>query len=501
MKKLKFLPFILLIAIAFTLMSPTALAVEAPTTQSNAIVLLETSTNFPIYTKNENARVEPASTTKAMTVLLAVEAVQEGKVNFEDLVTATANMNSDLISDGSSAGILVGETMTLEDLLYASMLVSGNDACNVIAEYIGGTTANFVNMMNVRAEELGCVGTNFANPHGLPHDDHYTTAMDFALITLAASKNSMFMQIADTVTYTIPATNMSEARYLSNSNALINENAPAYPTYKYEGAHGVKTGYTSDAGYCLVSTAKREDVELLCVVMGGVVTTDDLGRNGFTSFTDSIALYDWGFENFSHQNVLTSVDVISTKPVELGEGRDEIELVPQNNLVAFLPNSTELPNFQKDITVDGESFEAPIEAGEIMGEVTVTLDGINYGTVPLVAAYSVEQSNTSYLMAQIDDVTNNVWVKVAIGIIVLFAIFYVYSVINYRKKRKAYIRKMRREQADKERIRREEAMPKGGIPRPQEPAMSATRATKPVQNSTSKLPTGKDDYFDEFFKK
>ncbi len=503
MKKLKFLPLILLIAIVLGTFSPTAMALEDPVTQSNAIVLLETSTRLPIYTKNANTRVEPASTTKIMTALLAVEAVEAGRVSFDDVVTATHNMNFDLIPDGSSAGIQVGEEMTLQDLLYSAMLVSGNDACNVIAEYIGGTIPNFVNMMNLRAEELGCVGTNFTNTHGLPDDNHYTTATDFSLLALEATRNSLFMTIADTVQYTVPATNMSEARYYSNSNGLINQNAPSYPGYQYEGAHGVKTGYTSNAGYCLVSTAKRDDVELLCVVLGGVMYSDGV-KNQFSSFTDSITLYDWGFGNFSHQNILTTADVIDSKPVSLGEGRDEIELVPQNNVVAFLPTSADLEYFEKNLVVNAESFEAPIEAGEVLGEVTVSMGGVSYGTVPLVAAYSVEQSNSSYIKAQIEDVFNNVWVKVFIALVVLFIALYVFSVVNYRKKRKAYIQKMRREQAEKERLRREASMPKGGVPRGQEPAMSASASStqrRTNQQGTSKLPNGKDSSFEDFFKK
>ena len=339
MRNFKILPLILLFALVLSCFSPAALALEDPNVNSNAVLLMETDSRTILFSQNENARVYPASTTKIMTVLLAIEAVEAGKVHLTDNVTATENMNFDMIPDGSSAGILVGETMTLQDLLYCAMLASGNDACNVIAEYIGGSISEFVDMMNKRAAELGCVGTHFANTHGLPDENHYTTAWDFSLIALEAMSHSEFMEISDTVTYQIAATNMAGGRTLSNSNGLINEDSWLYPGYKYEYAHGIKTGYTSSAGYCLVSTAVKDGVELLCVIMGGVVV-DNNGTVAYSNFLDSRNLYDWGFENFSFQTILDLNDVVTTAKVVMGADGDVVSLKPQNALTAFLPNDT-----------------------------------------------------------------------------------------------------------------------------------------------------------------
>lgn len=246
MKNLKILSLFLIVSVFFSVMAPSASALSDPATYSESIILLEPDSGSVLFSKDENVRAYPASTTKIMTVLLAIEAIEDGRASLTDMVTASASMNYDLVADGSSAGILVGETMSLQDLLYCAMLSSGNDACNVIAEYIGGTIDNFITMMNDRAQELGCVGTHFANTHGLPDENHYTTAYDLAQITLEAMTHSQFMDICDTVTYEVPATNMSGARTLSNSNGLINENSTMYPGYKYEYAHGIKTGHTNE---------------------------------------------------------------------------------------------------------------------------------------------------------------------------------------------------------------------------------------------------------------
>lgn len=457
MKKIKIFPLFLILITTLSIFSVPALAVEDPEVSSNAIVLIESDTRTVLYTRNENVRVYPASTTKMMTVLLAIEAIEDGRVSLSDQVTATSNMTYDLISDGSSAGIFVGETMSLEDLLYCAMLSSGNDACNVIAEYIGGSIADFVVMMNVRAAELGCVGTNFANTHGLPNDNHYTTAWDFTLVTLEAITHSEFVTISDTVKYEVPETNMSERRYLSNSNGLINPDAPYYSGYEYEYAHGIKTGYTSAAGYCLVSTATKDGVDLLCVVMGGEYNSS--GK--YTNFSDSIELYDWGFANFSYQNILSTTEVVASVDVAYGDGRDDVSLKPQNNITAFLPNDTDISNFELEIKTevgdDGKAVSAPIEQGQVLGEVKITLDGVSYGTVNLVSASAVAMSKGNYIKAEIAEFFSLLWVKIAIILFVAFAVLYLVSVIHYRQRRRRYVR-YRRAKRESERAQQERIM-------------------------------------------
>lgn len=500
MRNFKFTPMILLFLVIFTSLAPAVSAIDAPEVASNAIVLMETDRRTVLLSQNENVRVYPASTTKIMTVLLAVEAIEDGRASLDDVVTAPDDMDYDLIPDGSSAGIVPGEQMRLQDLLYCAMLASGNDACNVIAEYIGGTIPAFIDMMNDRAEALGCTGTHFANAHGLPNENHYTTAWDFSLIALEAISHSEFMTICDTVTYEVPATNMSDKRELSNTNGLINDSSHLYSGYKYEYAHGVKTGYTSDAGYCLVSTAEKDGIQLLCVVMGGVVN-DNNGAMSYSNFTDSRTLYDWGFENFSLQNIITTSDTIATVGVALSADGDTVALRPQNVLTAFLPNDIKMENFEFDVTTTdgdgGEELKAPISAGDILGEATVSLDGVNYGTVKLVAASSVGLSKMSYIKGKLGSLFGNILVKIFILIFIALLVIYIIAVIRYRRRRLRYLRYMKAKQAAARR-KRVQAAAAGTKPEEKEPAMTAApHAAGPQYEKRA----ADRDYFEEFFKK
>lgn len=179
MKKSKILSYILIFAVISAMLMPgSAAALSDPTTNAKAIVLVDTTTGSILFSKNADEKVYPASTTKIMTALLAVEAIENGKAALTDSVTAGSDIMTGLSEDGSTAGIVPGETMTLESLLYCTLLSSANEACNIIAEYIGGDIKTFVGMMNAKAKELGCTGTNFTNTHGLPDNNHYTTASD-----------------------------------------------------------------------------------------------------------------------------------------------------------------------------------------------------------------------------------------------------------------------------------------------------------------------------------
>jgi len=205
MKKFKFLPIFLVVVIMTSLLlAPGALALSDPDISCPNVLILDRESGEVLYEQGADAKVYPASITKIMTILLAIEAIESGAASMTDEVTASGNITFDLLADGSSAGIMVGETMTLESLLYAAMLSSANEACNIIAEHIGGTISDFVEMMNTRARELGCTGTNFVNTHGLPNDNHYTTARDFSAIALEASRHELFMKLCSTPNITIP---------------------------------------------------------------------------------------------------------------------------------------------------------------------------------------------------------------------------------------------------------------------------------------------------------
>ena len=210
-------------------------------------------------------REYPASITKVMTALLTLEAVDAGKLSLDQPITASAVVN-DQDPEGSSAGIEEGEVLTVEQLLYCLLLVSANEAADILAETVSGSREAFVELMNQRAQELGCTGTHFANTNGLHDVNHYTTAYDIYLFFREAMKHETFMTITGSVAYEVPATNKSEARELHTTNSLLSN--WRILDYLYDGVDCGKTGSTPEAGYCLVSSCLRDGKRLVAVVLG-----------------------------------------------------------------------------------------------------------------------------------------------------------------------------------------------------------------------------------------
>ena len=336
---------------------------------ANCVLLVDEDSGQYYYTRNIDTKAYPASLTKIMTLLLAVEAVERGDVQLDDTVTAYADCNADMVEGASNADIKVGETMTFEDFLYCAMISSANEACNVVAEYVCGSISAFVQRMNARAQELGCTGTHFVNPHGLPNDDHYTTAHDLYRITKEALSHELFATICNTVKHTVPATNLSDERTLSNTNGLINPESPMYRGYYYEYAKGVKTGHTEAAGYCLVSTAEKDGVRLLCVVLGGKGTARANGTTDFGSFSDTLTAYRWVFSNYGWRDIVSASDLVCEVPVRYGRDSDGVTVRPAQSISAVLPSADTAgaPQFEQQVTIyserDGKPLEAPVKQG------------------------------------------------------------------------------------------------------------------------------------------
>ena len=255
--------------------------VKAPEISARNALLMDLDSGVVYYSRDPDARAYPASLTKILTVLLAVEAVERGEIDLKTEITAGDDCLQGMDEQSSTSGIVPGEKMTFENYLYCAMISSANEACNVIATTVSGSISAFVDRMNSRASELGCKETHFVNPHGMPDEKHYTTASDLAIITREAMQHELFVTICNTLSRTVPATNKSDTRELQNTNGLINPNSIMYPGYYYEPAAGVKTGHTKDAGYCLVSTALEDDMHMLCIVLGA---GEGVRANGTTEY-------------------------------------------------------------------------------------------------------------------------------------------------------------------------------------------------------------------------
>ena len=238
MKKIKLLPLILLFGLTLSVFAPAAGASQAPSLNGRNIVLVDLNTGRVIYSKDQDSVVTPASLTKIVTVLLAVESVERGEHTLDEMVTAGEDCRAGLDEESSSAEIVPGEQMTFRDLLYCSMIQSASDACNVLASLIGGSIDNFVAMMNDRVREIGCEVSHFDDPNGLSNNNQ-TTAYEMALITQEAIKHDYFLVVCNIADVNIPATNVHAEREYHNSNALISsQSVYGGNRYLYTGAAG-----------------------------------------------------------------------------------------------------------------------------------------------------------------------------------------------------------------------------------------------------------------------
>ena len=444
MKKNKILPFLISICLLFSLFAPAASALDDPPLHSaKAVVLADMDSGRLLFEMNKDEQRSPASLTKIMTVLLAVEALERGEVSLDEMVTAQADCLAGLNTDSSTSGIQPGEIISYQDLLYCAMVHSANEACNILAHRVSGSVPAFVELMNRRAAELGCTNTHFSDPNGLSNENHYTTAYEMYLITREALEHPLFAEICNTRGYDMAATNLSQARSFANSNALITADSEYGSSYVYPAAAGVKTGFTQLAGYCLVSTAEKDGVRLLAVVMGcdGWLNA---GIDEYENFTDSIRLYNWAFENFSYRQAVSSLSTVTRVEVENAVETDAYaSLRPQNDVTLLLPKDLNLGSIELSPTIYTEKLVAPIEAGTVLGRAEILIDGRSYGSVDLVNALKVELSRREFVTQRVHQTFSSPWIIVLIVALAILAIGYLTLVLRYRAQRRKYLRRKR----------------------------------------------------------
>ena len=369
-----------------------------PELSSPVAFLVETGTQTVLLNKDADVRRDPASTTKVMTALLVIE-----NLDLDAQVSVEEGDFEEVTADSSVAGLVAGETLSVRDLLACLLLPSGNDASYVLARAVAGDWQSFVGMMNERAAELGCAGTHFANPCGLPDDNHYTTARDLATILQAALAYPEFVEIAGSATWDLPATSGNPARTLENTNQLIN---PESPVYMDGVVTAGKTGFTYDAGRCLVVGAEKDGMRVVGVVLGAGDEVDEQGVAA--SFTDMRALLDWGFGAWQTGSLVVAGDVIASADVSLSEDGEAVDARSTGEIVATVPRGTTLqdltvtPTWQGAEGEDG-SFQAPIEEGEALGTAGIALGDREFGEVGLVAARAMELSIPAFILWWLSD--------------------------------------------------------------------------------------------------
>ena len=394
MKAKRFLSVFLLFVLLVSLTATPFAAAEEPTLpedpdiQAKAALLVDANTGAIVYAKNEHQELYPASLTKIMTALLVVEAIDKGQLSLDQEVTAPSTIES-LDTDGSTANIKPGEIMTVEQLLYCMLVVSANEACVILAEAVSGSVDAFVDQMNEKAQALGCENTHFVNPTGLHDSQHYTSAWDLYLITKEALTHKDFVRISDTGDITLPATNLHEARTLHTTNYLIS--VWRSRGYINKNAHGIKTGSTSEAGHCLVSSAAKGSLSFISVVLGCDRLTLEDGEIRTMSFYETNRLFQWGFDNFSYKTILTADEYPKEVAVSLSK-IDHVTVHPARDVEILMPNDLEPEDLERTITLNSDPVEAPITTGDKLGTIQLSYQGTVYATEDLLALNDVEAS-------------------------------------------------------------------------------------------------------------
>ena len=392
------------------------------TDNSKAALLMDMNSGRLLYGKNIDEKVYPASTTKIMTGILAIE-----MGNFADVVTATPEAIEPITLEDSHMGILIGEQLTFEQLVTSLLVYSANDAANVLAVHLSGTMQEFTNIMNKKAQELGMTNTHFENPCGSHTDNHYTTAHDLAILSQYAMKNETFRNIVKMPIYKIAPTNKyTEERIMVNTNLFLGTSRSL--SHYYPPCTGIKTGHTSKSGYCLVASAEYEDIYLLSIVMG--CPNEDVDEKAY-SYIDSKALFEFGFNNYTGKVIASPGDIVSDSKVLEAKGGTRVALTVETPVNALVPSATEnFDEIESKINLP-EDLKAPIKKGDILGSITYSYKGTQIGTANLAATNDVERNEILHVINTIVKIIISPFFFIPVILILLLLII----ADNKRKKR------------------------------------------------------------------
>lgn len=409
---------------------------------SDSALVCDMKTGDVLYSLNASERRYPASTTKMLTAILAIE-----NLNLDDVVTVDKEATR---AGGNSLKLKSGEKIVLRDLLYATLVVSANDGAVVLAKAVSGNVEEFAKLMNKKAEEIGCTGSHFVNPNGLHEDDHYTTAYDLATIAMYCMKNETFRDIVSHESYDMPATNMSKERHVSSTNWLLYDTVDSHKVYagseyrycKYDGCIGIKTGQTSEAGCCLVAAATRDDTTVLTVCLHA--------SNTFERFSDAIRLLDLGFSSFKTVQQYQANTELGTVKVKKGSVKTVTAVLNEDIYATLLKNeSTSI--ITTEISLE-EKIKAPVEEGQQIGTVTVYKSGEPIIVAAAVAKEAVPEGGFLSNFG-IDDATAAKIKKVISIILIIILLFIlgltiwvIYMKIKIKKKKERKAARLKEKQ-------------------------------------------------------
>lgn len=398
--------------------------------------------SFPVVAeKNADEKLYPASLTKIVTAMVVLNKVKD--LNATTTMSQQAYENT-LGTGAQVAGISVGETLTIDELLYLTMVHSACDACQVLAEYVSGSEAAFVDEMNKWVSSLGCKSTHFTNPDGLHDGNHYTTARDMSIITLAALKNANFVKYSTT----------TQIEYnditLRHTNLMLN---PGYLTYYYEYAQGIKTGSTEEAEYCVITKASKDGYNYLAIVMKSPQQKIN-GESYETkcSFVDAKSLFEWAFDSLKYTTIVRADEVIGETAVENGKDADSVRLVAKEDMNVIVPAGLDKSAVIYEFEDKPESLEAPVTKGQEVCRANIIYGDEIVATVDLVAADNIELSTFLKVINALKTFFSSTAVKIVAVVIALLIIVYAFMVYsNYKKKKKRRMQKIARAEQEENR--------------------------------------------------
>ena len=443
MKTRRFLSAFFAFLLTFLLSTPAFAAetdkmLEDPSVQAKAALLVDRTSGTVLYSLNQDEQLYPSSLVKVVSALLVLEAVEEGKLSLDQQIPATATALAATV--GATVGIDEGELLTVRELLACMLVVSANDASNILAEAVAGSVENFVTLMNQRARELGCTNSNFTNPTGEHNDNMYTSAWDMYLITEEAMRHEDFLPICDSADFIIPATNTSDERHLRTTNYLLS-NWWAIG-YMYRDAHGIKDSSSTQAGHCLITTAAKNDLDLISVMLGAKKVTLDNGKTQYQSFSETTRLMKWGFSSFSYQTILTPNDMLASMPVTMSDS-DAVALHSAKEITVLMPVVLAPEDLTRTIRFKTKSVEAPVEVGQQLAEVELSYGEDVYAVVPLVALNSVAVSENMVMERNVQEFFQRAEVKIAIISVVLLIVMFLFWRLTFGRRRYRYGKSVR----------------------------------------------------------
>lgn len=387
-----------------------------------------------IYEKNADQRLYPASLTKIMTAVVVLDECDD----LNRMVTAKKEELDILLgTDSSVLGLVDGEQFSALELLYILLVHSANDAANVLAKEFGGSIEGFVQKMNKKAAALGMTGTHYMNAHGLHDPEHYTTPKDMFLLTNYALENSTFAEIFGTRRHPLPATNKTDRNRLLATTVFIQDPNSMMPSTYYSAVKGGKTGYTDDAGRCLVTVAEKNGASYICVLMKCPVKNSS-GQKVRLEFSETKQLYEWLFSSFEYREVYDTETPVGECPVELSMETDHVTLVLKEKVNAVIPKDADQSTVQIDVELYSKSVYAPIAQGQELGTATVKYAGEVIATVPVISTTAVEKSGIMAFVKGIIIFFTNRYTKIVLLIIlVLIILFIIYCFwLNRHRKRR-----------------------------------------------------------------